>query len=56
MTKPLPDWLPRAILSLARGYTANTFIADTQNALIGSAILAAGVPVFFGWRAWKSRR
>ena len=28
MNKPLPEWLPRSILSLTRGYTANTFIAD----------------------------
>ena len=28
MSKPLPEWLPRSILSLTRGYTANTFIAD----------------------------
>jgi SulP family sulfate permease len=26
--KPLPDWLPRSILSLSQGYTAQTFLAD----------------------------
>jgi len=28
----------------------NTFIADPRNALIGSAIILLGVPVFFLWR------
>ena len=28
MTKPIPEWWPRALQTLARGYTFNTFISD----------------------------
>jgi len=31
----------------------NTYFADTRNALIGTAIIAAGVPVYFLWRGRK---
>ncbi len=32
------------------GIVLNTFVADIRNALIGSAVIALGVPVFFLWR------
>ena len=28
MTKPVPEWWPRSLQALSRGYTANTFVAD----------------------------
>ena len=32
------------------GIVVNTFIADRQNAVIGAAIIALGVPVYFLWK------
>ena len=31
----------------------NTFVTDTGNALVGTAILAAGVPAYYLWRAFQ---
>src|SRR6185503_513106 len=28
MTKPLPDWLPRSVLTLSSGYAASTLVSD----------------------------
>lgn len=51
-TQPTP-WYPVTpiLFSLVGlGIVLNTFVADTRNALIGTAVLALGVPVFFFWR------
>jgi len=51
---PLYPLVPLVFIVAGSGIVVNTFIADTNNALIGSAILAAGVPVFFLWQ--RARR
>lgn len=43
-------WVPLLFTLAACGIVLNTFFADTHNALIGTAIFAAGVPVYFLWR------
>lgn len=43
-------WVPLLFTLVACGIVLNTFFADTHNALIGTAIFAAGVPVYFLWR------
>ena len=43
-------WVPLLFTLAACGIVVNTFFADTHNALIGTAIFAAGVPVYFLWR------
>jgi len=47
---PLFPWTPIAFSAVGAGIVLNTFVADTNNALIGTAILLGGVPVFFLWR------
>jgi APA family basic amino acid/polyamine antiporter len=37
------------------GVAANTIYAFPRNTLIGMAILAAGVPVYYIWKWWTSR-
>jgi APA family basic amino acid/polyamine antiporter len=50
---PLYPVLP-VVFSLAGfGIVANMFVSDPQNALIGSAIIALGVPVYVAWRRWS---
>jgi hypothetical protein len=34
---------------------ANSFVDNPPNALICSAIIAVGVPVYFAWRWWRGR-
>lgn len=53
---PLYPVLPLVFTLAGFGIVANTFIASPRNALIGSAIVALGVPVFFLWRAMASSR
>jgi APA family basic amino acid/polyamine antiporter len=52
---PLYPVLP-VVFSLAGfAIVANMFVSDPGNALIGSAIIALGVPVYFAWR-WGAGR
>jgi APA family basic amino acid/polyamine antiporter len=37
------------------GIVLNTFFTDTRNAMIGTAIIALGIPVFFLWRRYRDR-
>jgi len=53
---PLVPVLPLAFAAAGFGIVVNTFISDTSNAVIGSAIIALGVPVFFAWRRWFAPR
>lgn len=46
-------WVPLLFTLAAAGIVLNTFFADTHNALIGTAIFAAGVPVYFLWRGGR---
>ncbi len=47
---PLYPLTPILFIVAGLGIVINTFIADTQNAVIGAAIIAIGVPVFFLWK------
>jgi len=47
---PLYPLVPLVFIVAGLGIVINTFIDDTRNAVIGSLILAVGVPVFFLWR------
>jgi APA family basic amino acid/polyamine antiporter len=49
---PLYPVLPLVFTVAGFGIVANMFIADPRNALIGSVIVALGVPVYFAWRRW----
>lgn len=53
---PLYPIVPLVFIAAGLGIVLNTFIADTDNALIGSAIIALGVPVFALWRSGSRRR
>ena len=46
-----------ALFALAGfGIVANTFVADPRDAIIGTAIIAIGVPVYLWWHASAARR
>jgi APA family basic amino acid/polyamine antiporter len=47
---PLYPAVPLVFIVAGLGIVINTFVDDTRNAVIGSLILAVGVPVFFLWR------
>ena len=55
--RPFPTpgypWVPILFVLASSGIVLNTYFADTRNALIGTAIIAAGVPVYFLWRGRK---
>jgi APA family basic amino acid/polyamine antiporter len=53
---PLYPVLPAVFALAGFGIVANMFLSDPRNALIGSAIIALGVPVYFAWRSWTVRR
>jgi hypothetical protein len=48
--------LPLVFAVAGFGIVANTFVANPWNAVICSAIIAAGVPVYFAWRGWRGPR
>jgi APA family basic amino acid/polyamine antiporter len=47
---PLYPLTPLLFIVAGLGIVVNTFIADTTNAVIGAAIIAVGVPVYFLWK------
>jgi len=47
---PLYPLVPLLFTLAGAAIVLNTFVADPRNALIGSGIIAVGVPVFFLWR------
>jgi len=53
--RPFPTpgypWLPLAFTLAGVGIVVNLFFTSPRDALLGTAILAAGVPVFLLWRA-----
>ena len=51
---PLYPFTPVLFIIAGAGIVLNTFVTDTRNAVIGTAIIALGVPVFFIWK--RSRR
>jgi basic amino acid/polyamine antiporter, APA family len=52
---PAYPWVPLLFILAGAGIVLNTFFADTRNALIGTAIFALGVPVYYFWR-WLGRK
>lgn len=53
---PLYPVLPLVFALAGFGIVANSFVDNPPNALICSAIIAVGVPVYFAWRWWRGRR
>lgn len=51
---PLYPVLPVVFSLAGLGIVANMFVSDPENALIGSAIIALGVPVYVAWRRWTA--
>jgi APA family basic amino acid/polyamine antiporter len=52
---PFYPWTPLVFIAAGLGIVANTFVTDTRNALVGSAILLLGVPVYFLWKRSRAR-
>jgi basic amino acid/polyamine antiporter, APA family len=55
MRTPFYPLMPALFIIAGTGIVINTFFADTRNALIGTGIIALGVPVFFLWRRLRDR-
>jgi len=53
---PLYPIVPLVFIISGLGIVANTFVTDTRNAVIGTVIIAAGVPVFLLWRRAAAAR
>ena len=51
---PLYPLIPILFIVAGLGIVINSFIAYTKNALIGAAIIAVGVPVYFLWKVKKN--
>jgi APA family basic amino acid/polyamine antiporter len=54
---PVPAYpvVPLLFILAGAGIVLNTFFADTRNAIIGTAIFALGVPVYYFWRGQGRR-
>jgi basic amino acid/polyamine antiporter, APA family len=50
---PLYPLVPIVFVLAGAGIVLNMFIADTNNAVIGATIIAAGIPVFVLWRRFS---
>lgn len=53
---PLYPIVPLVFILSGLGIVANTFVTDTRNAVIGTIIIAAGVPVYLLWQRAAARR
>ena len=57
--RPFPTpgypWIPILFSLAGAGIVINIFVTDTLNALMGVAIFALGVPVYFFWRGRQTR-
>jgi APA family basic amino acid/polyamine antiporter len=53
---PLYPIIPIVFIVAGLGIVANTFVTDTRNAVIGTIIIAAGVPVFLLWQRTSALR
>jgi APA family basic amino acid/polyamine antiporter len=51
---PLYPVLPLVFAIAGFGIVANTFVADPFDAIVGTAIIAAGVPFYWVWQARRS--
>ncbi|PYQ14034.1 MAG: hypothetical protein DMH00_02755 [Acidobacteria bacterium] len=47
---PLYPWIPLLFTMAGAGIVLNLFITDPRNALMGSAIILLGVPIYFLWK------
>jgi APA family basic amino acid/polyamine antiporter len=58
--RPFPTpgypWVPIVFTLAGAGIVGNLFFTETRDALLGAAIITAGVPVYFLWRAAGRRR
>ena len=52
---PLYPVVPLVFVLAGTGIVLNLFIDDPFNAVVGSAIIAVGVPVFLVWRHLQPR-
>jgi len=52
---PFYPVLPLVFAIAGFGIVANTFVADPIDAIVGTAIIALGVPVYWVWQARRSR-
>jgi APA family basic amino acid/polyamine antiporter len=57
--RPFPTpgypWVPVLFSLAGAGIVINVFFADLSNALVGTAVFALGVPVYFFWSAARRR-
>jgi basic amino acid/polyamine antiporter, APA family len=53
---PLYPVVPLVFVVAGAGIVINMFVDDPTNAIIGSIIIAAGVPVFFFWQRFTAAR
>jgi APA family basic amino acid/polyamine antiporter len=53
---PLYPLTPILFIAGAGGIVINTFVTDPKSALAGTAIMAAGVPIYFWWASRKLGR
>jgi APA family basic amino acid/polyamine antiporter len=53
---PLYPVIPVVFTLVGFGIVANMFVADPINAIIGSAIIAVGIPVYWLWQRARARR
>ena len=53
---PAYPWVPLLFILAGVGIVLNIFFTDTRNALIGTAIFALGVPVYYFWKGEGQRR
>jgi hypothetical protein len=44
--------VPLLFVAAGAGIVINMFVADPKNALAGTAVIAAGIPVYLIWRRW----
>jgi APA family basic amino acid/polyamine antiporter len=58
--RPFPTpgypWVPIVFTLAGAGIVANLFFTETRDALLGAAIVAAGVPAYFLWNAARRRQ
>jgi basic amino acid/polyamine antiporter, APA family len=50
---PFYPWTPILFSLVGAGIVFNLFFTDPGNALAGTAVLLAGIPVYFGWVWWR---
>jgi APA family basic amino acid/polyamine antiporter len=58
--RPFPTpgypWVPIVFILFGAGLVINLFVTEAGNAWLGTAVLLAGIPVYYAWRAAGRRR